>query len=333
MRVSVIVISYNTRELTMDCLRSVCAEMRTMRGEIIVFDNASTDGSAEAIAAEFSAVTLLPSACNVGFARANNLAARHATGEFLLLLNPDTVVLEGAISTLVSFARRRTDGGVFGGRTLYGDGTLNETSCFDLPTPWSLFCAAIGLSSVFPRRRLFNGDLIGGWARDSVRAVGVVTGCFLLVRRSLWDRLGGFDESFFMYSEDTDLCCRAWKTGHACLHCPDATIIHYGGRSEVCRANKMVKVLGAKKKFLQKHWSPTRAAFGVLMLELYVLNRLIAQALLRFISARNKAAYGQWREVWLRRHEWRSASRQESRAALAGPDADAARAAAIGRGC
>src|SRR5688500_18347804 len=130
MDLSILIVSYNTREETLACLESVYAQTRDVSFEVIVVDNASQNGSAEAIAQKFPEVKLVQPGENIGFARANNVAARHASGEFLLLLNPDTVILNGAIQTAVAFARSHPQAGIVGGKTLYADGSLNATSCF-----------------------------------------------------------------------------------------------------------------------------------------------------------------------------------------------------------
>lgn len=211
--VSILIISYNTRELTLACLESVYAQTAGVSFEVIVVDNASIDGSAAAVAERFPQCRLVALEKNVGFAGGNNLAAKHATGRYLLLLNPDTVVLENAAGRAVRFADEHADAGIVGGRTFFGDGSLNRNSCHGAPTPWSLFCMGTGLSSLLRRSGWFNPEGLGSWKRDSVRSVDAVTGCFLLIRRELWEKLGGFDESFFMYGEDTDLCQRAWRAG------------------------------------------------------------------------------------------------------------------------
>ncbi len=215
--------SYNTRELTLDCLRSVYAQTHDVSFEVLVVDNASADGSAQAIAAEFPCIRLFLLHDNRGFAAANNLAGQHATGEWLLLLNPDTVILDRAIDKLLASAKEhsaiRPQYGIFGGRTLFPDGRLNPTSAWRRPTVWSLLSTASGLSASFRRTAFFNGEAMGGWPCDCVRAVDIVTGCFLLLRRALWERLGGFDLAFFMYGEDADLCLRARRLGVGCLIC------------------------------------------------------------------------------------------------------------------
>ena len=181
--VSIIVVSYNTRDMTLECLRSIFRETRLIDFEIIVIDNASTDGSADAISTEFGeSVLLLASSENLGFAAGNNMAATKAKGDMLLLLNPDTVVLNEALDHLYAFASQYPQAGIWGGRTLFGNGSLNPASCWSRQTLWSLFSQALGLSSLFRHSSIFNADGIGGWDRDGIRAVDIVSGCFLLLR-------------------------------------------------------------------------------------------------------------------------------------------------------
>jgi GT2 family glycosyltransferase len=301
---SILIVSYNTRELTLECLRSVERETRADH-EILVVDNASRDGSADAVRAEFPGVRLFALSENLGFARGNNLAAERASGEWLLLLNPDTVVLDGAIDRLLAFARSRPEAGIFGGRTLRPTGVLDPTSCWARPTPWSMFCRATGLARLFAGGRWFDPEAMGGWQRDTVREVDIVTGCFLLLSRSLWQELGGFDPEFFMYGEEADLCLRAKQRGKASLVCPDATIIHYAGASEQVRADKTVRLFRAKARLIRKHWAPGSRAFGLAMLYLWAWSRMAAFALATRGGAAGESGPREvWRAIWQRRAEW-----------------------------
>jgi hypothetical protein len=301
---SILIVSYNTRELTLECLRSVFDQTRGIKFEVIVVDNASTDGSPDAIASRFPQARLTRLERNIGFAAGNNLAAGTAGGRRLLLLNPDTVILDAAVNRVMEFADAHPSAGIVGGRTFYGDGSLNYTSCHGRPTVWSLLCMGFGLSSIFRRSRLFNPESLGSWKRDTVREVDVVTGCFLLIDRDLWQRLGGFDESFFMYGEETDLCLRAWDLGSRCMICPEAKLIHHGGRSERARADKLVKTFRAKVQLLQKHWRRGTPWFGCTMLRLWALNRMAILSLARHLRPDCQEGYEAWRAVWRRRGEW-----------------------------
>jgi len=295
--------------MTLACLESVREQTREVEPRVVVVDNASEDGSAEAIAERFPRVELIRFDRNIGFAAANNLAAGRAKGAWLLLLNPDTVVLDGAIDRIVRFAEDRPGHGIYGGRTVFADGSLNPTSCWGRMTLWSAFCRASGLSSVFRNSRVFDPESLGRWRRDTAREVDIVTGCFLLIRRELWERLGGFDEAFFMYGEEADLNLRARKLGARPIICPEATIVHYGGASERVRADKMVRLLRAKMGLIQKHWSPPLRPFGYAFLAMWPATRALHSALTRLIGrSRADRAGGDggraWREIWRRRAEW-----------------------------
>lgn len=305
--VSILIVSYNTRELTLAAIDSVVRETRRVSYEIIVVDNGSGDGSAEAIAAHASKPRLIALHDNIGFARANNLAAETARGRYVLLLNPDTVVLDRAIDKLVAFAEANKPALVWGGRTLFADGSLNPASCWARMTPWNLLCRITGLTGVFPQSELFNSEAYGGWPRDSVRHVDIVSGCFFLMKHSVWTALGGFDPIFFMYGEEADLCLRARRIGARPLVTPEATIIHLGGASEATRTAKMVKLLAAKASLISRHWSVLTRDAGLHVLALWPLSRWIAFAAAGRLRGRAQdlATAAVWREIWERRAEWR----------------------------
>ena len=304
--VSIIVVSYNTRDMTMACLRSVIAETRDVPYEIIVVDNASSDRSAEAIAGLGGRVQLIALTDNIGFARANNLAAREARGQYLLLLNPDTLVLDSAIDRLCMVANANPASGIWGGRTLFGDRRLDPTSVWAKMTPWSLACRALGLDAAMPASKLFNAEALGGWNRDSMRTVDIVCGCFLLIRRELWNDLNGFDRAFFMYGEEADLCLRAAKRGARPLFTPTATIIHYGGASEATQTGKVTKLFRAKVTLMRRHWSPPARLLGQGLLALWPLSRWLAAAAMTLVSTDDRRAKqaAMWREVWRTRTDW-----------------------------
>ncbi len=267
--VSVLIVSYNTAELTVGCLDSLREQTRNTSYEVIVVDNASTDSSAARIRAAFPDIEVVDSGTNLGFGRAVNLAAERAKGEYLLLLNPDTVVLDDALGALLAFARAHPEHGIYGGRTLRPDGTLDPSSCWGVPTLWSLVCFGLGLSTWRKGSALFDPESLGGWRRDSVREVGVVTGCLLLVRRSVFGALGGFDPRYFMYGEDADLSVRARRADWRPVITPDATVIHHVGASSARRSDKMIMVMRAKVTFVRDHFEPgarRRSALALLTL-------------------------------------------------------------------
>jgi GT2 family glycosyltransferase len=301
----IVIISYNTRDMTLAAIASAKAETRTPH-EIVVVDNASTDGSAEAIVAAHPDIRLIREAENHGFGPAHDIALKHSAAPWVLLLNPDTVVLDGAIDRLLAFAKSTPRAEIWGGRTLYGDGTLNPTSCFARMTLWSVFCRVAGLNGVFRRSAVFNSEYFGDWPRDSVREVDIVTGCFLLIRRDFWDRLGGFDPAFTMYGEEVDLCLRAAALGARPVITPDATIIHHGGASQAVRSDKLVRLMRAKMELIRRHFPARSRAIGLSMFRLWPWSRQVGYRI--GARLRNSDALRQqadiWAEVWARRAEW-----------------------------
>jgi GT2 family glycosyltransferase len=292
--------------MTLDCIRSVFEQTKATDFEVIVVDNASTDGSADAIEQDFSAVRLIRSETNLGFAPANNVAAAASNADLLLLLNPDTLILDGAIDRLVAFARSEPRAGIWGGRTLFGDRSLDPTSCWRFANVWSVFAETAGLVAAFPRSALLNREAYGGWLRDNVREVDIVTGCFLLVSADLWRRLDGFDERFFMYGEEADLCFRARILGARPLLCPEATIVHYGGASDTVRSSKLSKLFAGKVTFMMKHWSRPNRWLGLQLLKLKVLSRASLNSVLSLIKPSRRSIATEWWAVWYRRVEWQS---------------------------
>lgn len=320
---SVIMVSFNTKDMTLAALRTLFAETRSTTFEVFVVDNDSQDGSAEAIAAHFPQVRLWALKQNLGFGAANNFAAEHASGKRLLLLNPDTGVRARAVDRLWEFAEAQPAARLWGGRTTFEDGRLNAGSCWGAATPWSALSLALGLASAFPRSGLFHPEGLGPWLRDTERDVDIVSGCFMAIDKDLWDDLGGFHPDFFMYGEDADLCLRAQASGARPRITPTATIVHHGGASERVRADKMVRLFTAKAQLYKKYWGPRRARFGCRTLDLWALHRTCAFRVLSLVSKRRKASYDAWRDVWRRRGEWRAAfDRTERYISAARPAAD-----------
>lgn len=304
MDVSVLIVSFNTRELTRACLRSLFAETREVTFEVILVDNDSRDESAQMVAEEYPQVQLIASKENLGFGRANNLAGERAKGDYVLLLNSDTVVQDQAIDRIVAFARQHPTCGMYGGRTVFADGSLNPTSCWGRPTLWSEFATASGLAHFLPRSSFFNPRALGGWQRDTEREVDVISGAFLMLTREAWRKLEGFDTRFFMYGEDIDLCLRGRQLGYRGRFCPAAQIIHYGGASDRVRVDKMVKLFKAKAQLYRKHWRRC-AGLGVLGLDLWALTRLVGFRVLSTLRRSRAPSYQCWRDIWAQRRAWR----------------------------
>lgn len=305
-KLSIIIISYNTKEMTLACIRSVFSETKNVAYEIIVLDNASSDGSAEAMKDEFGTkIKLIASEQNHGFAQGNNIAAESASGEYLLLLNPDTVVLENAIDRLLDFVNDFPNAKIWGGRTLFGDKSLNPGSCWAKQSLWGLSCQALGLSSLFRKFSIFNPEGMGGWNRDGIREVDIVCGCFLLLKLQFWHELRGFRKEFFMYGEEADLCLRAKSLGANPMVTSKATIIHYGGASEKIRADKLVRLLTAKMLLIEFHFTNTTKALGKWLLYMWPKSRYFAHTMLSMFGRKKSIEAAQsWKQVLSNASQW-----------------------------
>jgi hypothetical protein len=295
--VSVVVVSYNTRELTLRGLSALREACRGVPYEIIVVDNASADGSADAVADADLDARVLRLPANVGFGRAVNAGAMTARGDWILLLNPDTRPVGDVISAFLSFTLTNPGHGIYTGRTLREDGTDDGRSVFALPSLWGYLCFATGLSTVFRRSALFNPEELPQLDRGTAAQVPAASGCLLLVERSLFDTLGGFAPDYFMYSEDIDLCLRAADHGARPILVPGARVVHVGGASSTS-VGKRVMVLRGKTTYLRLRWSGPRATLGRALLS--------AGVALRAAGARLTGRAGYWREVWAQRSVWQA---------------------------
>ena len=288
-------------------MESIFKETTTINLEVILIDNASHDCTGEANIENFPQVKLLVSKENHGFAQGCNLAAKNACGEYILLLNPDTVVIDRAVERLFAFARANPEAGIYGGRTIFPDGRLNPDFCYRKKTLWSLFCQAFGLTKLFRNTNLFNPEPYGSWKYDSVREVDIITGCFLMVKTELWRQLKCFNPLFFMFGEEVDFCLRAKKHGFKPMFTPDATVIHYGGVSEPKKVNSIVSTMRAEVTLIHEHWPRAQVGFGVKMIMIRVRIKSIILSLgaaLGFQGCLEKASI--WKGAWERRREWMS---------------------------
>lgn len=272
--------------------------------EIVVLDNTSVDGSATAISREFPEVRVIASDENFGFAGGNNEAVLESRGRWLVLLNPDTVVLRNGLEHLIEFCKSRERPTLAGGRSYNSDHTLNPTTCWGEPTLWSVFCAAVGLSAVFRKNTFFDPESLGSWKRDSVRPVPIVAGCLIAVKRAVWDKLGGFDRDFFMYGEDADLSLRARDLGVECVICPDAEFFHYAGASERVPADKMVCLFSGKMRLYRNHWLQYKATSAARFFAVHCLVRYGLNTVFGLVVASRRSLSKEWLKAFGRSAEW-----------------------------
>ncbi len=231
MTLSVVIVNYNVCDLLLACIESLALAMDGLDGEIIVVDNASTDGAVAAIREHFPHVQVIALDRNLGFGAANNIGIDVAKGEYILILNPDTIVQEDTIHVMLRFMQGHDDAVFAGCRIILPDGTLDPVSKRGFPSPWSSFCRVFGLSRLFPRSRVFGGYNLTYVPDDLTSQVDALAGCFMFCRAAALKSLGGFDTDFFMYGEDLDLCYRARKEGGNIYYHPATSIMHRKGES------------------------------------------------------------------------------------------------------
>jgi GT2 family glycosyltransferase len=228
MDLSIVIVNWNTREMLKNCLASIPASA-DMQTEVIVIDNASEDGSQAMVAEEFPAVTLIRNSANLGFATATNQGLRIASGRYLLLLNSDTLVLGTVLTDSVRYMDAHSDVGMMGCKVLNEDGTTQMT-CSLFPSFLNLFLQTLGLNRLERPRWLRRYQMLD-WARDDEREVEVISGCYLVARRTAVAQIGLLDESFFLYGEETDWCRRCADAGWRLVFAPIGRIIHFGSGS------------------------------------------------------------------------------------------------------
>jgi len=284
MDVSIIIVNWNTKGLLRDCLESVYGHAVDVNYEVIVIDNASSDGSADMVRDNFKQAVLIENKENRGFAAANNQGMAVAAGRYVLLLNSDTVVLDDAIAKTVRFADANSQAAVVGCQVLNPDGTIQPT-CFMFPSILNMILSSSYLSKLFPQSRFFGREAMTWWDRSDTRQVDVVTGCFMLVRREAIEQVGTMDERFFMYCEETDWCYRFRKDGWEVVFAPVGRIIHLGGQSTAKNPVAMtVQMRLSILKFIRKHSGLPAHLVARLLIMLFFALRLpfwFATALLR----------------------------------------------------
>lgn len=255
MKLSVIIVNYKVKYFLEQCLHSVERAAKGVDCEVFVVDNASADGSVEYIKKRFPAVTVIASDVNLGFARANNLAIRESKGEYVLLLNPDTIVAENTFNDFIRFMDSNPDAGGCGAYMLRTDGSFAPESRRGLPTPFVAFCKMSGLAAMFPKSRTFGRYYMRYLDENEENCIDIMSGAFMFLRRSALDKAGLLDEDFFMYGEDIDLSYRILKSGYT-NHFLPSRILHYKGESTVKSSYRYVHTFyQAMQLFFKKHYS------------------------------------------------------------------------------
>lgn len=273
---SIIIVNYNVKEFLQNLLVSIRRSIDGLSSEIIVIDNASDDGSVEIIKEKFPDVRLIANRENVGFGAANNQGLEASCGKYILLLNPDTIVQEDTFTKLIRFFETKPDAGLVGCKILNSDGTLQLACRRGFPGPWTSFCKVTGLSKLFPKSRIFAKYNLTYLDENQTYEVDAISGAFMMMRRELYEKIGGFDSQFFMYGEDLDLCYRSQKAGFRNYYYHDTQIIHYKGESTKRSSLDETKVFyDAMHLFVKKHLSSSFIVQAILRFAIF-LRKLVA---------------------------------------------------------
>ena len=253
---SIIIVNYNVKDFLQSLLLSLNQALKNISHEIIIIDNASTDGSVELIRNNFSQVTLIDNKKNLGFSKANNLGLKISKGKYLLLINPDTLVSEDTLTGMIKFFDSHTEVGLAGCKILNPDGTLQLACRRSFPGPWTSFCKVTGLSTLFPKSKIFASYNLTYLDENKSCEVDAVSGSFMMFTRKVYEEIGGLDEEYFMYGEDLEYCYRIQKAGYKIYYVASTQIIHYKGESTKRSSIDETKIFyNAMHLFVKKHFS------------------------------------------------------------------------------
>ena len=285
MKLSIIIVNYNVRYFLEQCLQSVRKAVAGLQTEVFVVDNTSSDGSVEMVRELFPEVHLIANTENLGFSKANNQAIRKSTGEYVLLLNPDTVVEESTFRKVVQFMDTHPDAGGLGVHMIDGKGNFLPESKRGLPTPLVAFYKIFGLSALFPKSKIFGRYHLGYLDKQQTHEVDVLSGAFMLMRKATLDKVGLLDEDYFMYGEDIDLSYRITKGGYKNYYFPETSIIHYKGEStKKSSVNYVFVFYRAMVIFARKHFAPGGAALFAFLINMAIWLRAGIAIVKRFIE-------------------------------------------------
>lgn len=275
---SIIIVNYNVKQFLLNLVESIYKAVASIPFEILVVDNASEDGSIETLKSKYPEVHLIANKINVGFGAANNQAMQLAKGKYLLLLNPDTIVNEDTFAKMISFFNENKKVGIAGCKVLNADGTLQLACRRGFPGPWTSFTKVIGLSQLFPKSKLFARYNLTYLDENKSYEVDAVSGAFMMIRKEVYDKIGGFDQQFFMYGEDLDLCYRTQKAGYKVFYVHTTEIIHYKGESTKRSKIDETKVFyDAMHLFVRKHLSSSFIV-GTILQTAIIIRKLMAFA-------------------------------------------------------
>ena len=264
MKLSIIIVNYNVKYFLQQCLNSVFLSINNIDAEVFVVDNNSTDNSIEYLKSQFPNVIFIENKENAGFSKANNQAIAKAQGEYVLLLNPDTVIGENSLSNVCRFLDNNPQAGAVGVKMMDGYGKFLFESKRGFPSPWNSFCKMSGLSKLFPKSKRFGGYHLKYLDKNSTHEVNILAGAFMMVRKNAIEKAGNLDESFFMYGEDIDWSYRISNCGYINYYFPEP-IIHYKGESTKKDIKYVKHFYEAMLIFFNKHYPNSNRFFKIII--------------------------------------------------------------------
>lgn len=283
MLLSVIIVNYNVKYFLEQCLCSVIKAMKNIDGEILVVDNASTDGSFDFLKTRFEKVNFIWNKTNVGFAKANNQALKIAKGENILFLNPDTIVPEDCFEKCIAFLNKRN--GALGIKMIDGAGNFLRESKRSFPSPTTSLFKLSGFSQLFPRSKTFSKYHLGYLDENENHEVDILAGAFMMIPKKILEITGGFDEQFFMYGEDIDLSFRIQKAGFKNYYFAESCIIHFKGESTKKGSLNYVKMFyRAMSIFVKKHYGSNKAGMFHFFIQIAIFSRAALAAAFRVFN-------------------------------------------------
>jgi GT2 family glycosyltransferase len=292
LNLSIIIVSYNVKHFLEQCLHSVQRAIAGINAEVVVVDNCSSDGSVESLQSKFPEVVFIKNKNNEGFAKACNIGLYASRGEYILFLNPDTLIAEDSLTTCLDFFKNHPDCGAIGVKMIDGSGNFLKESKRSFPSPITSLYKLIGLASLFPRSKTFARYHLGHLDENGDHEVDVLAGAFMMIPKVVLEKVGSFDEAFFMYGEDIDLSYRIQKAGYKNYYLAQTTIIHFKGESTYRESLKYVRLFyKAMDIFVQKHYKGGTAFLFRAVLQLGIWLRAVFAVLANFVRRFRKTFF------------------------------------------
>jgi GT2 family glycosyltransferase len=284
MELSVIIVNYNVKHFLEQCLCSVQKAIAGMPAEIMVVDNGSADNSIDYLQPKFPAFQFIVSKENLGFAKGCNVGLKAAAGKYILFLNPDTLIPEDCFQKCIAFLQSHPDAGALGIKMLDGKGKFLKESKRSFPSPMTSLYKLFGLSKLFPRSKTFSAYHLGHLNENENHVVDVLAGAFMMIKKEVLEKVGSFDEIFFMYGEDVDLSYRIQKAGYKNYYFAESSIIHFKGESTRKGTMNFVRMFyNAMSIFVRKHYSGRRAGLFNFLIHIAIWIRAFLSAASNFI--------------------------------------------------